>query len=88
MILGNRISFLAVVCAVVCVYDLYNCIIWNNRVFSFGRAGCVVCMVGLFIFFSIVVCINICFTLMLVCSSSESCLVYLTIFSFTVYPVI
>jgi hypothetical protein len=38
-------------CVRVCVYDLYNCIIWNNRVFSPVGAGCVVCMVDLYIFF-------------------------------------
>jgi hypothetical protein len=39
MILGNRISFGGCVCGCVCVYDLYNCIIWNNRVFFAGRCG-------------------------------------------------
>jgi hypothetical protein len=34
MILGNRISWLCV--RVVCVYDLYNCIIWNNRISFVG----------------------------------------------------
>jgi hypothetical protein len=49
MILGNRISFGGCVCGCVCVYDLYNCIIWNNH-FSPVGAGCVVCMVDLYIF--------------------------------------
>jgi hypothetical protein len=44
------VFLLAVVCGCVCVYDLYNCIIWNNRVFSSVGAGCVVCMVDLYIF--------------------------------------
>jgi hypothetical protein len=70
MILGNRIS-LAVVCGCVCVYDLYNCIIWNNRVFSVGAVAWFVWLI--YIFFYIVVCINVyVFTLMLVCGSSES----------------
>jgi hypothetical protein len=52
----------------------------------FRRVGAVAWFVWLiYIFFNIVVCINVyVFTLMLVCGSSES-LVYLTIF--TVYPV-
>jgi hypothetical protein len=70
MILGNRISL--VVCGCVCVYDLYNCIIWNNRIFR--RSVRVAWFVWLiYIFFYIVVCINVyVFTLMLVCGSSES----------------
>jgi hypothetical protein len=61
MILGESYFFFGgCVCGCVCVYDLYNCIIWNNRVFFAGRCGCVVCMVD-YIFFSIVVCIIICF---------------------------
>jgi hypothetical protein len=43
------VFFYGCVCGCVCVYDLYNCIIWNNRIFSWS-CGCVVCMVDLYIF--------------------------------------
>jgi hypothetical protein len=72
-------SYFFLLCAwCVCAYDLYNCIIWNNRVFS--PVGCVVVWL-IYIFFYIVVCINVyVFTLMLVCGSSESPCVSLRFF--------
>jgi hypothetical protein len=51
MILGNRISFLAVVCAVVCAFMICIIVSYGTTVyFSPVGAGCVVCMVDLYIF--------------------------------------